>query len=105
MPHPQADLPHDDLARELRAAVLGSDHAKAARVSEQYTVALGRQWALMSETERATSGIPKQAVELLTWAREVTIMHHAMAAQHLSAIEKANRYLTARANYLRTAAI
>jgi ferric iron reductase protein FhuF len=101
----QADFAQDNLARELRAAVLGSDHAKAARLAEQYTAALSRQWASMSEPERASSGIPKQAAELLTWAREVTIMHHAMAAQHLSAVQKANRYLTARANYLRTAAI
>jgi hypothetical protein len=32
-------------------------------------------------------------------------MQHAMAATHLLALEKANRYLTARANYLRTAAV
>jgi len=101
----QADLAQDTLARELRAAVLGSDHAKAARLAEQYTAALSRQWASMSEPERASSGIPKQAVELLAWAREMTIMQHAMAGQHLSAVQKANRYLTARANYLRTAAI
>jgi len=94
-----------DLARELRAAVLGNDHAKAGHLAEQYTAALSEQWASMSEPERATSGIPKQAVELLTWAREMTIMQHAIVGQHLAAVQKAHRYLTARANYLRTAAI
>lgn len=95
----------NELARELRAAVLGGDHEKAARLAEQYTAALSRRWSTMSEAERATSGIPKQSVELLTWAREMAIMQHAIAGQHLSAIQKANRYLTARANYLRSAAL
>jgi hypothetical protein len=103
MQKPQADLAHHQLARELRAAVLGNDHQQAVRLAEQYTAALDQQWARMSPAERASSGIPKQARELITWARNVTIMQYAMAASHLSAIEKANRYLTARANYLRTA--
>jgi hypothetical protein len=101
----QAVLDHNRLARELRASVLGSEHHQAARLAEQYTAAVSRQWALISEAERASSGLPKQARELLTWARDVTIMQHAMAAMHLLALEKANRYLTARANYLRTAAV
>jgi hypothetical protein len=101
----QAVLDHNRLARELRASVLGSEHHQAARLAEQYTAAVSRQWALISEAERASSGLPKQARELLTWARDVTIMQHAMAATHLLALEKANRYLTARANYLRTAAV
>jgi hypothetical protein len=100
---PQADLAQDHLARELRAAVLGADHEQAGRLVEQYSAALSGQWALMSPAERASSGLPTQARELLTWARDVTIMQHAMAATHLSAIEKAHRYLTARTNYLRSA--
>jgi hypothetical protein len=99
------ELDQNELARELRDAVLGGDHERAARLAEQYTVALSRRWAAMSEADRASSGIPKQSIELLTWAREMAIMQHAIADQHLSAIQKANRYLTARANYLRTAAI
>jgi hypothetical protein len=99
----QADLDRNHLARAIRAAVLGSEHNRAARLAEQYTAALLQQWALMSEAERASSGIPKQARELLTWARDVAIMQHAMAASHLSALEKAHRYLNARANYLQTA--
>jgi hypothetical protein len=105
MPRPLADSSQEDLARELRAAVLGSDHNQAARLAEQYTQELTRQWALMSKAERDASGLPKQSRELLTWARDVAIMQHAMAATHLAAIDKANRYLTARANYLRSAAL
>ena len=59
----------------------------------------------MSEVERAVSSLPKQSRELLTWARDVAIMHHAMASQHLAAIGMANRYLAARANYLKSAAL
>jgi hypothetical protein len=58
----------------------------------------------MPEAERTSSGIPKQARELLAWARDMAIMQHALARTHLSAIEKAHRYLTARANYLRSSA-
>jgi hypothetical protein len=103
--NPQADLDQNHLARELRAAVLGSDHVQAARLAEQYTAALSGQWALMSPAERASSGIPKQSRELLTWARDVAIMQHAMAAVHLLAIKKAHRYLTARCHYLQSAAL
>jgi hypothetical protein len=94
-----------DLASELRAAVLGNEHDRAGRLAEQYTQEVARQWTLMSEAERVSSPLPKQSRELLTWARDVAIMHHAMAAQHLAAIGMANRYLTARANYLKSAAL
>ena len=102
---PQADLDPNHLARELRGAVLGNDHVQAARLAEQYTAAVSRQWELMSPGERASSSLPKQSRELLTWARDVAIMQHAMAAMHLSAIEKAHRYLNARVHYLRSAAL
>ncbi len=97
--------PLDNLAREFRAAVLGSDHNRATRLAEQYAQEVSRQWTHMSAAERASSGLPKQSSELLTWARDVAIMQHAMAATHLSAIDKANRYLAARANYLQSASL
>ena len=97
--------PPDNLASQLRASVLASDHETATRLTVEYTQALSEYWMSLSAEERAASPIPKQSLELLDWARKVTIMHHAMADQHLAAIQKANRYLTARANYLRTAAI
>ncbi|HTC32567.1 MAG TPA: hypothetical protein VK724_04300 [Bryobacteraceae bacterium] len=105
MPQQQADLRHDALARELRAAVLGNEHERAARLATQYTQEVARQWTLMPAAERAASSLPKQSRELLTWARDVAIMHHAMAGQHLEAIGMANRYLAARANYLKSAAL
>lgn len=95
----------DDLARKLRAAVLGSDHEEARRLAVEYTGALGRHWTLLSVQERAASSIPKQSLELLTWAREMTLMQQAMAADHLMLVEKANRQLTARSLYLQTAAL
>ena len=98
-------LSHDALARELRAAVLGSDHPEASRLAEQYAQAVASHWMLLSQSERACSGLPQQATELLTWARAVTIMQHAMASNHLSALEMAHRYLAARANYIQSAGL
>ena len=98
--------PPDNLARQLRAAVLASDHAKAARLAVEYTAALGEYWTTLSSAERAASPLPKQSLELLTWVREMTIMQQAMtAAASLALVEKASRYLTARALYLQSAAL
>jgi hypothetical protein len=105
MPQPLDNPAQSELASQFRAAVLGGEHNQAAHLAEQYTQEISRQWALMSPAERASSGLPKQSSELLTWARDVTVMQHAIAATHLSAIDKANRYLAARANYLRSAAL
>jgi len=101
----QADLNHDHIARDFRAAVLGSDHILAARLAEQYAAAVRLQWALMSQAERASSGLPKQATELLTWAQNATKQQYDIAAMQSSTIEKANRHLNARAVYLRSAAL
>jgi len=95
----------DNLARELRAAALASDHEKAARLTLQYSAALQQHWTTLSASERAASPIPKQSLEMLTWVRDMTIMQQALAAQHLAAVEKASRYQTARALYLRSAAL
>jgi hypothetical protein len=84
MPQLLADLSHDALARGLRAAVLGSDHAQAHRLAEQYAQAVASDWKRLSDSE-------------------ITIMQHAMAGQHISALEMAHRYLAARANYATSA--
>ena len=97
--------PPDDLARQLRAAVLASDHEKATSLTLEYTAALREHWMPLSAQERAASTLPKRSLELLTWAREMTIMQQALAAQHLAAVERASRYQTARALYLRSAAL
>jgi hypothetical protein len=97
--------PPDNLARQLRAAVLASDHQTAQRLTVEYTEAMSRYWDLLSDEERAASPIPKQSIELLTWVREMTLMQHGLAAEHLSIVEEANRYQTARSVYLRSAAL
>lgn len=97
--------PQDNLASQLRAAVLASDHEEAARLTVDYSEALGRHWATLSDPERAASPLPKQSLELLTWVREMTIMQNALAVEHLSIIEQASRYQTARARYLRSASV
>jgi hypothetical protein len=95
----------DDVARELRAAVLGTDHEKARRLTEEYTAAVRQHWMLLSTVERAASSMPKQSIELLTWVREMTLMQQGMAALHLSDVEKASRQLMARSLYLQLATL
>jgi hypothetical protein len=95
----------DNIARDLREAVLGVDHEQAARLAEEYGGAVRVQWEGFSESERALSRLPQQSRELLTWARDVAVMQHAMAGQHLAAMEMAHRYLSARANYLKAATL
>jgi hypothetical protein len=103
MQQPPAKSTLDHLALELRSAVLASNHELAASRSVDYTAALSSHWANLSGSQRANSPLPKQSLELLNWAREMTIVQQALAAQHLAIVEKANRYQTARAVYLRTA--
>jgi hypothetical protein len=95
----------DNLAHELRAAVLGGDHEKAAHLTMEYTEAVGRHWLLLSPGERAASPMPKQSLELLAWVRQMTLMQQAMTAAHLGLVAKASRHLTARNLYLQTAAL
>lgn len=97
--------PPDNLARQLRAAVLANDHATAGRLIVEYSAALGEFWKTLSTAERAASSLPKQSLELLTWVREMTLMQQAMTAAHLSALDRASRQLTARALYLQSAAL
>ena len=95
----------DNLALELRAAVLGNDHEKAARLTVEYTAAVSRYWISLSPEERATSPVPKQSLQLLSWVRQMTLMQQAMTAGHLAMVDKASRHLAARALYLETAAL
>ncbi|MGB6940857.1 MAG: hypothetical protein WBE37_00505 [Bryobacteraceae bacterium] len=99
------EIAPDRVARELRAALLANDHEKATRLSVKYSQAVQRHWTALSSEERAASSLPKLSIELLTWAREMTLMQQAMAARHLSDVETAGRQLTARALYLQTAAL
>lgn len=93
----------DKIARELRAAVLASDHRSAARLTDEYTEALRDHWLTLSDPERSTSSLPKQSLELLTWVRDMTLMQQAMAAQHLALVERARRNQAARSTYLQCA--
>jgi ferric iron reductase protein FhuF len=95
----------DNLARELRAAVLASDHEEASRLGAAYTEALARYWAQLSESDRAVSPIPQQSLELLAWVRQMTLMQHAMTGEQLAAVTEAARRENARALYLTTATL
>lgn len=95
----------DNLAQKLRAAVLASDHEKAARVTLEYTEAVRQQWTSLTPEQRRASLLPGQSIELLTWVREMTLMQQAIVSDHLAAVEMASRYQNARAVYLRSAAV
>lgn len=100
MPQPQ-----DNLAHDLRAAVLANDHEDAKRLTMEYTSALREYWLTLSDQERADSSVPKQALELLNWVRDMTLVQQAMAAQHLAMVERAHRNQVARSLYLQSAAL
>ena len=84
--------PLDELAREFRAAVLAGDHTLAGRLASEYAQALSHVWEALGEPERAASPLPAQANELLTWAREMTVVQRAMTAEHVAILDKAIRY-------------
>jgi hypothetical protein len=103
---PQPDNPAlDKIAHNLRAAVLAGDHAKARGVSAEYVEALRRHWMRLAPSERAGSELPKLSLELLAWAREMTIVQRAMAGEQLRIAAEAGRYQMARARYLQSAAL
>ena len=87
--------PPDRIASELRSAVLAGDHGQADRLVQAYTEALRELWLALPESERAASAVPGQARELLEWAREMTLVQRALAAQHLAIVETASRYESA----------
>lgn len=95
----------DNLARELRAAVLASDHPRATRLTAEYVGALAEYWTALSAEEQAVSLLPRQSLELLAWVREMTLMQRAMTGEHLKLVSKAMRYQTARAVYSQSAAL
>lgn len=97
--------PLDNIAYDLRAAVLASDHDNAQRFVVAYTTALHQYWNSLTPKERSTSELPKQAVQLLNWAREMTLMQKGITGQHLAIVGKASRYQTARAMYLGSASL
>lgn len=86
--------PPDNLARELRAAVLAGDHVRAERLVLDYGEALRAFWGSLAEEERAASNLPGQVRELLEWTREMTLVQRALTAQHLEIVETASRYET-----------
>jgi hypothetical protein len=100
MPQPQ-----DNLAHQLRSAVLAGHHEDATRLTLEYTAAVQRHWSTLPDREKAASPIPKQSLELLNWVRDMALIQQAMAAQHLAVVEQAARYQTARALYLGSAAL
>jgi hypothetical protein len=84
------------ISRELRSALLGADHVLANRLVSEYTDALRELWESMPESERAASSIPREARELLTWARDMTVVRRAIDAAQLAVVQKASRYSAAR---------
>jgi len=88
--------PLDKIARDLRAAVLAADHPMAERFATEYREALAEAWHTLPDSARAGSSLPRQATELLTWARGMTIVQRAMLAEQLAVLDKAIRYASDR---------
>ena len=82
----------DNLSQQFRSAVLAGDHFGAEQLVLQYVEALRETWESLPESARADSLIPKQARELLGWARDVTTVQRALTQEQLTILEKACRY-------------
>jgi phage/plasmid-associated DNA primase len=82
----------DRASRELRAAVIAADHARAERAVSDYVEAVRQVWEALSEEERATSQIPARTRELLAWAREMALIQRNLAADQYAALQKARHY-------------
>jgi hypothetical protein len=83
------------LSVDLRSALLGGDHVLADRLVTEYAQAAREVWESLPEAERATSALPQQARELLTWAHEMTVVRRAMAGAQLAIVQKAAHYSSA----------
>lgn len=105
MQPPPDNLAPDNLARQLRAAVLGNDHPAATRLVVEYSEALRDYWTALAPAERAVSSVPQQSLELMRWVRDMTLMQRGMWGEHLKIVEKSLRYQTARAQYLQLATL
>jgi len=82
----------DEIAQELRSAVLAADYALAGQLASEYTKSLAEYWQSLPEPERAASTLARQASELLTWARGMTIVQRAILGEQLAVLEKSLRY-------------
>jgi hypothetical protein len=83
------------IARELRSALLGGDQIRAELLVSEYAAGVRELWEALPESDRAASPIPRQAAELLAWARDMTVVRRAMAAEQLAVVQKASRYSAA----------
>jgi hypothetical protein len=84
------------ISRELRSALLGGDQVRAELLVSEYAAAVREIWESLPQSDRAASSIPRQAAELLTWARDMTVVRRAMAAEQLAVVQKASRYSATR---------
>jgi hypothetical protein len=84
--------PPDEIARAFRAAILAGDHVLAERLASEYARALTEFWQALPESARAASAVPRQASELLTWARGMTIVQRAILGEQLAVLEKSLHY-------------
>ena len=81
--------------RELRAAVIAVDHARAEGAVHRYVEAVRQSWEALPDRERGRSSIPARACELLAWARQMTLIQRNLAADQYCVVQKANRYHSA----------
>ena len=79
-------------SRELRAAVLAVDHARAEGAVHRYVEAVRQSWATLPDEERSVSSIPARACELLAWARQMTLIQRNLARDQHRVVQKASRY-------------
>src|SRR6202166_680255 len=85
----------EQASRELRAAVLAVDHARAEGAVHRYVEAVRLSWEALPDQERAMSAIPARACELLAWARQMTLIQRNLATDQHRVLKKPSRYHSA----------
>jgi len=91
----------EKLASDLRSAVLAGDHVRADRAAREYTEALSEFWEKLPASGRARSPLPNVARELLSWARGMTIVQRAIAAEQLASVQRTRLYQQERISRVR----
>jgi len=82
----------DKIARDLRAALLAEDHDRAGALAAEYAGAIGAAWNRLSDSQRGASEMPKHALELLAWSRDLALIRRALLSEHLTMLEKIVHY-------------
>jgi hypothetical protein len=85
-----------ELAAELRSALNVRDMVRGREVLLAYRSEFDRIWSEMSEFERQQSSMPREAIELLNWARTMALLARQEFDSNRQCLRGASKYLDRR---------